>query len=294
MPRGIMVETRRYHVRAVERALILLRSFLSADEGLTTSEISSRIGLDPSTAFRLLVTLESMAFVQQEPTTGRYRLGVACLELGSHFLMTNDLRASAQCAMEKLRNEFGETVHFAVLDGDEIVYLEKLPGLHPIGLMSSHVGRRAPAYCTGVGKALLACLPGQEFERLFSRRNLTKYTDNTITNFAALRAELAKIRKKQYAIDNEEHEAGVKCVAVPILGYDGVAAALSIAGPAERMEEHITKHGLVERLQGISKEIPAPMGQALGVDWFSPSRVQSPRRTYHSRKGNRKQTISTP
>ncbi len=274
MPRGTSAATQRYYVRAVERALLVLRSFLASEEGLTASEISSRIGLDPSTVFRLLVTLESQGFVVQEPATIRYRLGVTCLELGSHFLKTSDLRASALCAMEELRNEFGETVHLATLDEGEVVYLEKLPGLHPIGLMSSHIGRRAPAYCTGVGKVLLAHMPADELERYFSRKKLAKFTANTITNSGALRVELDKIREKRYAIDNEEHEPGVKCVAVPIGGHEGVAAALSIAGPAARMEEHMAKHRLVERLQRISQEIEVPLGEALGAGLFDPRRAR--------------------
>lgn len=257
---------RRYQIRAVERALVLLRAFLECDTDLSATEISKQINLDLSTTFRMLVTLQAQGFVEQDSTTGKYRLGVTCLELGSRFLKGNDIRKRALGVMDVLRNEFGETVHLTVLDGSEVVYLEKMAGLHPIGFMSSRVGGRAPAYCTGVGKALLAYLPDEELQRRLSSTKLARYTDSTITDVNALRAELAEVRRRGFAIDEEEHEVSVKCVAVPIFDHKGIAAAMSVSGPVERMDQHAKEGNLIEKLQQAAAEISAQMGGRQTVD----------------------------
>lgn len=259
-PHNKAVADDRYRIRAVERALSLLRVFLDHDGDLGATEISKHLNLDLSTTFRMLVTLQAQGFVEQDPTTGKYRLGVTCLELGSRFLRSNDIRKRALEAMDALRNEFGETIHLTVLDGNEVVYLEKLAGLHPIGFMSSRVGGRAPTHCTGVGKALLAYLPDEELRARFPSPRLTRYTDTTITDLETLRAELAQVRERGYAIDQQEHEIGVKCVAVPIFDHKGIAAAMSVSGPVERMDQHMTEGGLIEKLKQAAAEISAQMG----------------------------------
>jgi DNA-binding IclR family transcriptional regulator len=185
---------KRYQVRSVQRALTLLRTFLPHDGELSAAELSKETGLDPSTVFRLLVTLEAEGFVEVNRATSKYRPGVALLELGSRFLKNSDIRSRSIGYLERLRDEFGETVHLTILDGDEVVYLEKLAGLHPIGFMSSRVGDRNPAHCTGVGKALLAYLPDQELAELYPDGRLKRYTAQTITKLEKLRAELERVR----------------------------------------------------------------------------------------------------
>jgi DNA-binding IclR family transcriptional regulator len=256
----------RYNIRAVERALLLLKAFLGNKSELTAGEISKEIDLDPSTTFRMLVTLEAHGFVKQDAGTGKYRLGVQCLELGSQFLKSNDVRGSALGMMQKLRDQFGETVHLGILDGNEIVYLEKVTGSHAIGLMSSHVGGRAPAHATAIGKVLLANLPPAEFGALFARRKLARCTASTITDYKELEKELACILEDGYAIDNQEHEAGVKCVATPIYGHRGVVAALSISGPVDRLDEQIKKNGIIPALKKAGQDISIELGWGRGVD----------------------------
>lgn len=256
----------RYHVRAVERALYILKAFLGNSAELSAGEIGKRIELDPSTTFRLLATLESHSFVKQDAATGKYRLGVQCLELGSQFLKSNDVRESSLKAMQSLRDQFGETVHLGILDGEEIVYLEKVAGLHAIGLMSSRVGGRAPASATAIGKVLLANMPHDELASRYARRKLVPCTDATITDWRELQKELTRVLENGYAIDNQEHEAGVKCVAAPIYGHRGVIAALSISGPVERIEEQIKKNGIVPSLKKAGQDISLELGWGRGVD----------------------------
>lgn len=255
----------RYNIRAVERALLSLKAFLGNDTELGAGEIGKRIDLDPSTTFRMMVTLEKHGFVRQDASSGKYRLGVTCLELGSQFLRINDARKSAVDVMQELRGEFGETVHLGILDEDQIVYLEKVQGSHAIGLMSSRVGGRAPAHATAIGKVLLANLPEAE-RRARLPRKLARCTPATITDWKELEREFARVQENGYAIDNQEHETGVECVAVPIFGHKGVVAGLSISAPADRMDEHIMKHALVEHLKQATAKVSIEIGWGRGVD----------------------------
>jgi DNA-binding IclR family transcriptional regulator len=214
----------------------------------------------------MLVTLEEHGFVRQDPTTGKYRLGVVCLELGSQFLKNNDTRRSSMNVMQRLRDQFGETVHLGILDGNEIVYLEKVTGSHAIGLMSSRVGGRAPANATAIGKVLLAHLSADERLARFPRQKLQRCTDATITDWHEFEEELERVRESGFALDNQEFERGVKCAAAPVYSHKGVVAALSISAPVERMEEHIKKHGLVDEIKKATAEISTENGWGRGVD----------------------------
>jgi DNA-binding IclR family transcriptional regulator len=256
----------RYRIRAVERALLLLKAFLGTDSALSATEIGKRIELDPSTTFRMLTTLEAHGFVRQDPVSGKYRLGVICLELGSQFLKNNDTRQSSMDALQRLRDQFGETVHLGILDGNEIVYLEKVTGLHAIGLMSSRVGGRAPANATAIGKVLLAHLSADERRALFPRQKLVRCTDATIVDWREFEKELARVLENGFALDNQEFERGVKCTAAPVYSHKGIAAALSISAPVERMDEHIKKHGLIDEIRRVTQQISTENGWGRGVD----------------------------
>lgn len=252
--------TERYQVRAVQRALDILLCFTERESEVSVTELSNAVGLDPSTTYRLLVTLQSRGFVEQSPHSGKYRLGVNCLTLGSAYLKNNDLRQSALAPMNRLRDECGETVHLTILDGSEVVYIEKLSGLNPIVVMGSRVGKRNPAYCTGVGKAMLAFLPEDELKERFAGYKFTRFTPTTITSWGALKRELEEVRVRGYAIDREEHEPGVVCVACPIFDHKGMVASISVSGPAERMYEQIQSGVLIEKLSDAATEISLQMG----------------------------------
>jgi DNA-binding IclR family transcriptional regulator len=275
----------RYQIRSVQRALTLLRTFLAHDSELSASQLSQETGLDPSTVFRLLVTLEAQGFVEVDRRTGRYRPGVVLLELGSRFLKNNDIRSRSIVYLEQLRDRFGETVHLTVLDGNEVVYLEKLAGLHPIGFMSSRVGDRNPAHCTGVGKALLAYLPDEELSHRYPSGRLRRYTAHTITDLKALRAELKTVRSLGYAVDREEHEEGVRCVAVPTFDHQGIAAAISVSGPTDRMDDHLAKDDLVDALRDVARQVSEGMGWGRGVDQLSEARARPKSSAENNRAG---------
>ncbi|MBE0409833.1 MAG: IclR family transcriptional regulator [Anaerolineales bacterium] len=255
-----MKDQSRYHIRVLERALRIL--YLMTDgRARTLRELSVEVGLSDSTVFRLLTTLTSYGYLQRIEQNGRYSLGLASLELARAYQDGDDLRKMALSELEALRDDVKETVHLAILDDVEVVYLEKLPGLHAIGLMGSRVGGRSPAHCTGVGKILLAHQGPEVVQRYIEKKGLKKYTKTTLTSEDEFLNHLEMVRKKGYALDNGEHEEEVRCVAAPLFDMNGdVVAAISISGPAARMDPIASNQYLIEKAKAASIAISAKLG----------------------------------
>jgi IclR family KDG regulon transcriptional repressor len=250
-----------YVVRAVVRAARLLELLRSSDGGASLGELATRSGLAKASVFRMLRTLEGTGLVERADDD-RYRLGVRCLELGQAYLEQTDLRREAVPVLADLRTQFNETVHLGVLDDElRVVYLEKLESTHAVGIMMSRVGRTAPSFCTGLGKAMLAMVPGDPVAALEERGALRTFTASTISEPAALRTELELIRERGYSLDLEEHEAGVRCVGAAILGPHGeMLAALSISGPAHRLPERLLRGRLAIAARAAAAEIGRRLG----------------------------------
>ncbi|MHC1781361.1 MAG: IclR family transcriptional regulator [Anaerolineaceae bacterium] len=171
----------RYNIRVLDRAIRIL-TLLSDGKLRTTQEISEGIDLAASTTFRLLSTLVFNNYIRRDEQSGLYGLGLACLELAHAYQEGSDIRRVAMPELEDLRDELKETVHLVVMDRMQVVYLEKLPGLHAVGIMSSRVGARSPSYCTGVGKVLLAYQNPEDVQKYFSTHEMRHYTETTITD----------------------------------------------------------------------------------------------------------------
>ncbi|GAB4437937.1 MAG: IclR family transcriptional regulator [Anaerolineae bacterium] len=234
----------RYRIRVLERAIRLLYALVDG-EPRNLTQIAADIELSNPTTFRLLATLEEYRFVQRSPDSSHFRLGPACLELARAYLESIDVRQAAMPILEELREHTQETVHLAVLDQMRVFYLEKLPGFHSLGLMSSSVGSYIPAYCTGLGKALLAHVPAEDVRKYYAEHKLEQITPTTITDVDTLLEQLDEVRQRGYAIDLGEREHEVYCVAAPIRAANGeVIAAISVSGPAYRMESQIEEEGL--------------------------------------------------
>lgn len=254
----------RYNIRVLDRAFRIL-SLLSDGKPRTPNEVSEEIGLSPSTTFRLLSTLAYYRYVRRVENTNQYQLGLACLELASAYQASNDLRQTALPELEALRDEVKETVHLCVLDDMEVVYIEKLPGLHAIGIMSSRVGGRAPAYCTGVGKVLLAYQPPEVVHEFISKKSLIPYTERTVTNVEELLQELQLIRQRGYSFDRGEHEHEVRCIAAPIFDISGKpVAALSISGPEARLEPLEKNEDMIQKALRAAENISRLLGYQPG------------------------------
>jgi DNA-binding IclR family transcriptional regulator len=249
----------RYNIRSLERALRLLEA-LSDGNTWKLSELSDRLGLNSSTAYRLLATLLENDYVERDKLSGGYRIGLACLELARAY-NRGDIRQNARPAMESLRDRTKESVHLGILNGWEVVYLEKLDGLHAIGLMSSRVGGRAPSYCTGLGKMLLAHQDAEKARQHFEETGLHGYTDVTITDLDQLMNHMVQVREQNYALDLAEHEREVHCIAAPVHDVDGsVVAAISISGPAARIDVEDSGQDLIYMVQQAAAEISHRLG----------------------------------
>ncbi len=250
----------RYRIRVVDRAISVL-NLLSDGQPRSLTEVHEELGLSSSTAFRLLSSLACHALVTQDPHTGRYCLGLRCLELARAYADNNDLRTVALLELERLRDATGESVHLAVLEGMEVIYLEKLPGLHAVGIMSSRVGGRAPAYCTGLGKVLLAGQPHAAVRKYYAANPMTRHTGTTIVRISTLLDQLGVVARQGYALDQREHEVEVECVASPVLDPDGtVVAAISVSGPADRISRQIAETGLISRTIEAASAISGRLG----------------------------------
>jgi IclR family KDG regulon transcriptional repressor len=253
-------KTNRYNVRVLDRAIRIL-STLSDGTPRTLTQLSEAIGVSSSTTFRLLATLSFHRFVQRDDESGAYSLGLACLELARAYLASSDIRREALPDLEKLRDETTETVHLAVLDQMEVVYLEKLEGLHAVGLMTSRVGGRAPAHCTGLGKVLLAYTPVELLQAHYDEKGLERFSDKTIIRLDEFLKHLQEVRRQGYAFDLGEHEPEIRCIAAPVRDFSGkVVAAISVSGTAHRMNPVKTNQALINKILQTARAISARLG----------------------------------
>jgi DNA-binding IclR family transcriptional regulator len=251
---------RRYQIKVLEKALAVLDLLGEAEGALTLSEVSERLTLSKPTAFRILSVLDQASYLERAPGSQGYRLGLKLARLGARVDRTTAFQKVARPFLVELKERCGETVHLTVLENGEALYLDKIEGQRAVRVVS-RVGMRLPAHCSGVGKVLLAYLPDDEVAEVIRERGLARLTPNTITDRTALRAELKRIRERGFAIDNEEIEVGLKCVAAPIRDASGeVRAALSISGPKFRFNEAETKK-LVNLVVRTSEQISSAIMQ---------------------------------
>jgi IclR family acetate operon transcriptional repressor len=217
-------------VRSLERAFELLEHLADAGGEMALSELTEASGLPMPTIYRLMRTLVNRGYARQAPSK-RYALGPRLIRLGESS--SRLLGAWARPALARLVDEVGETANMALLEGDAVVYVAQVPSRHSMR-MFTEVGRRVQAHCTGVGKALLAQLSAESARALLGRTGLPAHTSHTITDLDALIRDLDLIRRRGYALDDEEQELGVRCVAVPITGAPALSA-ISVSGPSGRL-----------------------------------------------------------
>ena len=262
-------------VQSVRRALRILDVLAAAsqdreDTGIVS--ISRRCGLPVSTAHRLLATLIDAGFATQNPESGQYRIGLHAFEIGNAFLDHTDLRPVARPYLTDLAELTGETVNLAIRDGHDAVYIDQLESVQMLK-MFARPGARAPLACTGVGKILLSGLSPAVAERILNEAPLPQRTPHSVIEPAAVLRMLAAIRANGHAVDNEEVELGVRCVAAPIVDHHGeIQAAISVSGPTLRISDARIPE-LVRQVQGTAAAISAALGRN---GW--PTRTSSPSR----------------
>jgi DNA-binding IclR family transcriptional regulator len=250
----------RYRIQAIERAVSILNAFSMDDPELGVTELADRLGLHKSTVHRFMVNLDAAGLVERNARTGRYRLGLHVFELGALVMQQMNLWDEALPFLEGLVHDTGETGHLAVLDGGEAIYIERVEARRALRVPSA-IGRGYPAHATNLGKVLLADLSRERVEAIIAERGLAAYTSHTITDPAEGEVELELIRRRGYAVDNEEYDEGLRCIGAPVRDHSGhVVAALGIGGPVTRITPE-----RVEELGGLVMTAARGLSRRLGA-----------------------------
>lgn len=225
-----------YKVQVLDRAINILEFIGRQNNGEAgLPELSAAMKLHKTTTHRIAHVLESRGLLRRGLESNRYRLGLHLYDLGCQALDHINIRDEARPVMARVAFEVGETVHLAVLDRAEVLYIERIEAQRSM-TMGSKLGARNPVYCTALGKAMLAYSPEIEVDHILAACRMEARTRNTITNVLAIKRELEKIRDRGYAIDDEEIEDGIRCVSAPILdSANRAAAAISVSGPSSRI-----------------------------------------------------------
>jgi DNA-binding IclR family transcriptional regulator len=250
-------------IQCLDRGLRVITELAQAPE-LGTSAIARLLGLNKSSVYRILSTLRQHGFVVKSPTTGKYALGIRAFEIGAAVANRSGLLEQSSPVMELLAQRFNETVNLAVLDGPDVIYLHKIESSEPLRL-GLRVGTRVPAFCSALGKMLLAELPQNALSdwvaAAMSMGRLPSYTPKTISDPSRLRDELGRVHRRGFAVDDEEYKPGVRCVAAPVRGHLGrPIAALSVAGPTFRVTMERIDNEIGPAVQEAAWDISRRMG----------------------------------
>src|SRR5581483_8503632 len=222
-------------IQVVDRALHALEELADAPGGLGVSELGRRLGVDKSSAHRLLATLLARGFVRQNPHSGRYQLGLRLAGLGAIAVRGVDLTEIARPHLERLRDQTGEAASLAVLSDGEVLFLAKAVSQGAL-TVNQGVGSRMPAHCSALGKVLLAWSDDEAIARAIAQRGLARHTPRTIVDLEELRRHLAHVQERGWALDDEEFAIGLRCLAAPVRDSSGVVvAAVGISGPTSRI-----------------------------------------------------------
>ncbi|MCY6957717.1 IclR family transcriptional regulator [Clostridium brassicae] len=245
-------------VQSVDRSLSILEVLSDYENGLGITEISEKVNLHKSTVHRLLATLIYKGYVEQEDKANKYKLTLKLFELGNKKIQKMDLVTVTRPYLKELVEKTNEVVHLVVREGTEIIYVGKEESQNTIRT-HSRIGNRRPLYCTAVGKSILSYMEDDQIEEIWNKSNVEKLTEHTITDFNEFKKYLNEVRKKGYAVDEQENEIGVRCVGTSIFNYKGeVCGAISISGSIisftqEKLEEFSKL--IIEYAEKISKEL---------------------------------------
>jgi IclR family KDG regulon transcriptional repressor len=264
-----MTRTSRRIIGSLQKAIDILELFDDLTPELGITEMSEALELHKSTVAGLVYTLEGNHYLEQAPETRKYRLGFKLVERASTLLSQIEVRPLALPHLQELRDWCDESVNLALREGGHVVYIERLLSSQTLG-MRAKVGYQAPLHCTALGKAILSRLPPAEVSQYVARHGLPAVTDRTITDSGRFVEELQRTRERGFALDDEENEIGVRCVAAAVLDHTGQpTAAISVSAPGHRLPlSEVPRYGeqVRETALAISRE--------LGYGWLERSRDQ--------------------
>lgn len=253
-----------YIIHSVDHAFDVLEAFRTTEPELGVTQLAKILNLHKNNVFRILATLESRGYVEQNPRTGNYRLGLKSFEIGQAYLRHTNLLSVAHPVMVNLTRDLRENSYLAVLRGDYVFYLDEVIADQTIQVVS-RLGTRASPHCTATGKVFLAHVDQDQADTILKHLDMERMTPNTVTDKKKLMKELKEVTDKGFAVDREEWTLGLKCVAAPILDYYGkIQGTLSISGPAERMSESRIIKELVPAIQLQAREASKKLGHLIG------------------------------
>ncbi len=246
------------NVRVVDRVFDILEQLSQAGSPQSLQEIADATGISKTTVYRLLGSMCDRQYVEKRPD-GRYTIGYKMIEVVSTHINGLELLTESRPYLNQVVRDLELTSHMGILDGNDVVYIEKMD-LYPNTRLYTQVGYRSPAYCSSMGKCLLACLSGEELDEYIHNCRFEKYTANTITDPREFRRMLRVIRQQGWAMDNEEYQVGHRCVGAPIFDYRGSAvAAISASGSSNILTEDRLS-SVIQEVKGIAAAISRRMG----------------------------------
>jgi DNA-binding IclR family transcriptional regulator len=246
-----------YKVQALDRAFAVLDLLGESETPLGLAQVAASLKLHKSTAHRFLMVLERHRMVERT-TGGKFRLGLRLFDFGNRAIEQYDLRDRAQSHLRRLVAETEETAHLCILEQAHVIYIDKIEPARSVRMIT-RVGASNPVHCTSVGKAMLAFLPEERIADVIRRTRFERFTNRTIATAEALRTEIEKTRRRGYAVDDEELEEGLRCIAVPVLDAQRLpVAAVSVSGPSFRVTAQklpaIANH-ILQCVRGISADM---------------------------------------
>ncbi|WFE20403.1 IclR family transcriptional regulator [Solwaraspora sp. WMMD937] len=255
--------------QALDRALAVLLAFRRDTPERKVSDVSRELGLHKSTASRLFRALADAGFLQRNEETGAYRLGVTVFDLGARFLAGLDMHAIARPLLHQLAEEQGESVNLAIRDGLDAISIDLVTGSHSLQLVS-RLGRRIPLWCSAAGKTLLIDMDDDQVRELLADAAWTRLTRRTITDIDVFLADLAGVRERGWALNDEESEDGLRVVGAPVRDRLGaVTASISVSGPIFRLDSQQRVATLAAAAVRTADELSRQLGHGVGQIWGS-------------------------
>ncbi len=248
-----------YIIQSVSHALDVLEQFRGEEDELGVTELSKRLKLHKNNVFRILATLQSRSYIEQNKSNENYRLGVKCLELGQTFIQQRGMLKQSRALLSDLAERAGETSYISILRANEVVYIDAVEAQSTVRVVS-RLGLHMPTHATAAGKVLIAFESEEETRGRFGKE-LPRFTDRTHKTVEELIGDLEQVRARGYATDLEEFEAGLRCIAAPVRDYTRkVIGAVSVSGPAHRMNDERIEQILAAEVVRAGKELSSRLG----------------------------------
>jgi len=246
------------NVRVADRVFDIIEQLAQSDSPMGLTEIAKGTGMSKSTVHRLLSTMYSRHYVEKNPDN-TYTIGHKMIETVSYHINGLELLTESKPFLSNLRIELNLTAHLGILDGAEVIYVEKMD-LYPDPRLYTQIGLRSPAYCSSIGKCLLSCLSGNELDEALYSCAFEKFTMNTITHVGEFKKHLAGVRNQGWAMDNEEYKLGHRCVGAPIFDYRGDSiAAIGVSGSVNHLSDAKLDF-VIKEVKIAAREISRRMG----------------------------------